>query len=302
MSQESTPFVAQLEATVSDKLKQDLIQQGFEISKPPYTHFAAKKKGISLTFYLSGKLVVQGKNSATFIEFYLEPEVLHSFSYRYQKTIIDDSIDMTPHIGIDESGKGDFFGPLCVAGVFGDEKTILELKKMGVKDSKTLTDQSAASLASKIRGVCPYHIVRINPLKYNELYTKFGNLNSLLAWGHATTIEEMVKKSLCQTVVIDQFAAQHVVENALKRKKLDVHLTQRHRAEEDLVVAAASILARHAFLDGLRRLSEEIGIDLPKGASAKTITIGKQLLIKYGPDVFSKVAKTHFKTYLQVTG
>ncbi|MDP1836241.1 MAG: ribonuclease HIII [Chlamydiales bacterium] len=304
MSEESGPFVTQIDPSLGTKLRRDLIEQGFELSTPPYTHFAAKKKGISLTFYLSGKLVVQGKGKNEFIEFYLEPEVLKSFSFGYKKAIQDtldtSDINLSPHIGIDESGKGDFFGPLCVAGVYGDEKTIKELKKIGVKDSKVLTDQAAGTLSAKIRGVCPYHIVRINPFKYNELYAKFGNLNTFLAWGHATTIEEMVRKTSCESVIIDQFAAQHVVETALKRKKLEVKLTQRHRAEEDLVVAAASILARHAFLEGLRNLSEEFGIILPKGASPQVIAVGKQLVMKYGPEVLTKVAKTHFKTYGQV--
>jgi len=142
--------------------------------------------------------------------------------------------------------------------------------------------------------------VRINPPKYNELYEKFNNLNTLLAWGHATAIENLVTQTGCQKVVIDQFAATHVVETALKRKRLEVDLSQRHRAEADLVVAAASILARHAFLEGLARLGEDLEIKLPKGASAQTVAIARQLFKKYGPAVFGKVAKLHFKTYREL--
>ncbi len=290
-------FVATIDSARADKLKADLRSQGFELSTPPHTHFSAKKPGLSVTVYLSGKLVVQGKEMASFIEFYLEPEILKSFSYGYKEVLNEDKIDYSPHIGIDESGKGDFFGPLCVAGVYGDKETITELKKIGVRDSKELTDSNAAILAKKIRGCCQHHIVRINPPKYNELYDKFRNLNTFLAWGHATTIEDLVTRTGCTNVVIDQFAAEHVVETALARKKLEVSLTQRHRAEADLVVAAASILARHAFLDGLARLSEEIGLKLPKGASAQVVAVARQLLNKYGPDIFLKVAKIHFKTY-----
>ncbi len=294
------PFVANLTPQLGDKLRADLAAQDFELSTPPHTRFAAKKKGISVTFYQSGKLVVQGKGMAEFIEFYLEPEILQSFTFGYQQhdEIGDD--DLTPHIGIDESGKGDFFGPLCIAGVYGDEKSIRELKACGVRDSKDLTDAAAASLARKIKAICPYHIVRINPLKYNELYDKFRNLNNLLAWGHATTIEQLVEKTQCHNVVVDQFAGEHLVENALSRKKLSVNLTQRHRAEEDLVVAAASILARDAFLEGLQRLGDEVGLKLPKGASAQVKAAAKQLLARQGADIFPKVAKMHFKTYREL--
>ena len=132
-----------------------------------------------------------------------------------------------------------------------------------------------------------------------RLPTHFKNLNRFLAWGHAATIEQMVKKTSCHSVVIDQFAAEHVVEKALQGK-VEVNLTQRHRAEEDVVVAAASILARHAFLEGLKRLGEEIGVELPKGASSQVIATGKRLVIKYGAEVLAKVGKTHFKTFEQV--
>lgn len=292
MNPANAPFVTQLEPKFTDKLHKDLIEQGFEITSPPYTYFTAKKRGISLTFYQSGKLVVQGREKSAFVEFYLEPEILQSFSS-------DSILDFTPHIGIDESGKGDFFGPLCVAGIYGDDKTVVELKKIGVKDSKSLSDQAIGILSAKIRGICPYHVLRIYPNKYNELYGKFKNLNRFLAWGHAATIEQMVKKTSCRSVVIDQFAAEHVVEKALQGK-VEVNLTQRHRAEEDVVVAAASILARHAFLEGLKRLGEEIGVELPKGASSQVIATGKRLVIKYGAEVLAKVGKTHFKTFEQV--
>src|SRR5262249_50118448 len=152
------------------------------------------------------------------------------------------------------------FGPLCIAGVYTDEQGIGELSKIGVRDSKKIGDEQIVVLARKIKASCRHHIVRINPSKYNELYAGFRNLNRLLAWGHATTIEQLAMESQCHRVIIDQFAAEEVVETALKRKGVRVELTQRHRGEEDLVVAAASILARDAFLLGLARLGEELGI------------------------------------------
>lgn len=302
MTESSTkgPFVAQLKPEQHGRLKQDLIAQGFELTQPAHTQFSAKKKGLSVTLYTSGKLVVQGKDVASFIEFYLEPEILGTFDFAYKKTASFQVSDLNPHIGIDESGKGDFFGPLCIAGVYGDATTIQELHKMGVRDSKTLNDTAIAVLAKKIRATCIHHVVRVNPPKYNELYSKFGNLNTFLAWGHATTIEELVRQTGCMDVTIDQFAHQRVVEQALAKKNLSVSLTQRHGAEADAVVAAASILARQAFLDGLEALGEQIEDTLPKGASAQVVAKAKQLLIKHGPEVFPSVAKLHFKTYREL--
>lgn len=291
-------FVTTVDMKLAEKIRQDLVNQGFEISTPPYTVFSGKKKGVSCTLYQSGKLMVQGKDMAEFIEFYLEPQILGSFKFSYQ----DQDIDMGARIGIDESGKGDFFGPLCVAGVQAEGSAILDLKKMGVKDSKNLSDATIIKIGKKIKTEYVHHIVKINPSKYNELYAQFKNLNHLLAWGHATAIEQLVARTECKTVIIDQFADESVVLRALERKKMKLDLTQRHRAEEDLVVAAASILARGAFLEGLASLSEKFKIELPKGASAKTIEAGKKLVREYGSEILEQTAKLHFKTLDSILG
>lgn len=285
-------FVAKIDLSLADQLKNDLISQGFEISIPPYTLFSGKKRGVSCTLYTSGKLMVQGKDKEEFITFYLEPEILQHLGFSHPET----RVDLTPRIGIDEAGKGDFFGPLCVAGVYAEETLIKKLLQIGVRDSKTMNDQAVLSLASEIRSLVPHSIVRMNPEKYNDLYHKFKNLNHLLAWGHATAIEELVLKTQCKVVIIDQFASEHVVENAIKKKQLELSLTQRHRGEEDPVVAAASILARAAFLLGLEQLEKMAASPLPKGASSLVIEAGKKLVAKQGPDILKKVAKLHFKT------
>lgn len=285
-------FVATISLDLADKLKRDLIEQGFEITKPAYTIFSALKKGVSCTLYASGKLTVQGKGMGDFITFYLEPEILQSVAFSYPET----QTSMTARIGIDESGKGDFFGPLCVAGVQADEAKIKQLLSLGVRDSKQINDGAIRALSAKIKAVCPHAIVFISPKKYNELYASFHNLNKLLGWGHATAIAELVLKTGCSSVIIDQFASEDVVLNALKQKKLTVELTQRHRAESDPVVAAASILARAAFLEGMETLSKQFGIEIPKGASSSVIRVGKQLVQKFGPQILEQTAKLHFKT------
>jgi ribonuclease HIII len=285
-------FVTVIDLSLADKLLQGLKNQGFELSTPPHTIFSGKKKGISCTLYQSGKLTVQGKDKNEFIQFYLEPEILGTFKFGYEAL----DIDPTPRIGVDESGKGDFFGPLCIAGVYASGEDVTKLHSLGVRDSKALSDTTILKIAKEIRSHYVHHVVRIGPEKYNELYAKFKNLNHLLAWGHATVIENLAQKSGCNHATIDQFAAEHVVETALKRKGLSIDLKQRHRGEEDLVVAAASILAREAFLDGLEKLEKEFEIPLPKGASQATVKAGKALVAKYGSGVLSKTSKTHFKT------
>lgn len=288
----SSCFVAQIDLNLSSKLSEDLKAQGFILSQPPYTLFQGKKDKLSCTLYTSGKLTVQGKGMREFVEFYLEPEILGVFTVGYENI----NLDLTPRIGVDESGKGDFFGPLCVAGVFADEKKIPELVKLGAKDSKTLKDSTIIKLAEQIQKTCIYHIVRIGPKRYNELYEQFGNLNLLLGWGHATVIENLLEKTPCQRVIIDKFAAEHVVENALRRKKKQAVLIQRTKAEQDVVVAAASILARAAFLDGMRVLEETWKIQLPKGASRATIDAGKMFVRSHGAEALGAVGKMHFKT------
>ena len=285
-------FVTSIDLALAPKLKADLEEQGFEMAQPAYTLFSAQKQGISCTLYTSGKLTVQGKGKDDFIAYYLEPEILKSLAYTYPEI----GVDLTPHIGVDEAGKGDFFGPLCIAGVQADEEGIKKLLTIGVKDSKRMSDKNIAAMAAKIRPAFAHSIIRIFPLKYNELYGNFKNLNRLLAWGHSTAIAELVEKTGCGEALIDQFADESLVENALKQKKLAIKLKQRPRAEEDPVVAAASILARAAFVEGMERLSQEAGLELPKGAANQVIEVGRQLIQKHGGENLGKFAKLHFKT------
>jgi ribonuclease HIII len=233
-------FVATIDLALADKLREDLVGQGFELTKPPYTLFSAQKTGVSCTLYTSGKLTVQGKGKDEFIAFYLEPEILKKLAYTHPEL----GVDMTARIGIDEAGKGDFFGPLCIAGVQADEEGIKKLLSLGVKDSKRMSDKSVLDMSKKIKASFQHSIVRLSPKKYNELYENFHNLNRLLAWGHATAITELAENTKCDNVIIDQFASEKLVIDALERKKINPKLTQRHGAESDPVVAAASILAR----------------------------------------------------------
>lgn len=291
-----TSFTTKLDPTLNKKLLGDLKDQGFEISKKPYAFFSAKKPGIICTFYESGSLVVQGGKIQEFIEFYLEPEILKTFTFTHPEA----TADLTPKIGVDEAGKGDFFGPLCIASVYADAEGIKALLKIGVGDSKKFADTTIVKLASQIKKTVPFSIVTLYPETYNDLYQKFKNLNSLLAWGHATAIENLSKKTGCTKALSDKFASAHVLENALKRKNLKIDLEQKTKAESDPIVAAASILARNYFLEGMEKLEKEFQIKLPKGASKQVIAAGRKIILKLGEEILSKISKTHFKTYLQV--
>lgn len=203
------------------------------------------------------------------------------------------------HIGVDESGKGDFFGPLVIAACYVGPEHLAELE--GVKDSKKLTDLQALKLSDAIKRVCPNSVIAIGPAKYNELYAKFRNLNSLLAWGHARAIENVLELQPASRVISDQFAAGGAaVKRALFEKGRSIEFVSQVRAEADIAVAAASVLARAEFLRRLKRLGEEWGVDLPKGASPPVIVAGKRFVAKHGPQALVNVSKAHFKTTQQV--
>ena len=199
-------------------------------------------------------------------------------------------------IGIDESGKGDYFGPLVIAAVFVDATTQGELKLMGVRDSKKLSDGRILELAPDIKTICPHSVIAIGPQKYNELYAKIKNLNRLLAWGHAKALETLLERVTCDRAISDQFGNERLILNVLQEKGRKIILEQRTKAEADLAVAAASILARAEFLLRLKRLSGEVGTTLPKGASPAVELAAKMIIKKHGQERLDSVAKLHFKT------
>jgi len=211
-----------------------------------------------------------------------------------------------PIIGTDESGKGDYFGPLVSAGVYVDEQSAKDLIAYGVKDSKNLTDSNNLELAQEVAKICKRHfaIIEISPEKYNDLYEQFKkerkNLNTLLAWGHAKAIEEILSKVDCKVAIADQFADESFILGKLQEKGKKLKLIQMHKAEQNIAVAAASILSRARFLEKLSKLSDEYKIDLPKGASRTVIENAKKFVDMYGKELLRKVAKLHFKTTTEV--
>lgn len=217
----------------------------------------------------------------------------------------DDKIDEPDqYIGTDESGKGDFFGPLVIAGVLldGDEKT--DLKKAGVKDSKLLSDNQIKDLSGKIIEIAGsrFSIVLISPARYNELYDRTGNLNKLLAWGHSRVIENILEKHPADTAISDKFGDESLIKNSLMENGKLIKLHQFHKAESYTAVAAASILARNEVNKWFIQQSKKLNIEIPKGASSAVEKTASLIIQKYGGDVLQDLVKTHFKTIKKISG
>jgi ribonuclease HIII len=283
----------------ASKLRTLLTESGFQFSAKQYTLFFAQKNNLSVAVYEKGpKVLVQGKGVEEFVQFELEPKILGEAKLGYEEVHSPEMFE--PHFGVDESGKGDFFGPLVVAGVYVDRGIARKLIDAGVQDSKRIgSDARIRALAEAIRKSTAGLIetVLIGPDRYNELYQKFGNLNKLLGWGHARVIENLLaKKSDCPRALSDQFADARVIEQSLLRHGRKIDIEQRTKAESDIAVAAASVLAREAFINWLERRGKELGLRLERGVSANVKEAAKKLVEMKGPQVLQGLAKVHFRT------
>ena len=298
MAKEINSYTHPINETQVNQLRDILEQENYEFKRKDYAIFSAKKNRLNITVYEKGpKVLIQGKDTKEFVKFILEPKILGFAKLDYEEQLFPKMFE--PHFGIDESGKGDFFGPLVIAGAYTDKNLARSLIDAGINDSKKISDSKIKKLSKIIKessGI-EYEIILISPEKYNELYSKIGNLNNLLAWGHAKCIENLCqKKPECQRALSDQFAKSSVLESSLGNKGKKILLEQKTKAEEDVAVAAASVLARNHFVDWMDKNSNKLGIELPKGASSRVIDAGDQLVKSHGKGILSKIAKTHFKT------
>jgi ribonuclease HIII len=206
----------------------------------------------------------------------------------------------TGWIGTDESGKGDYFGPLVVAGVYLEDNLLLQLRQLNVRDSKKISDGVIKDLDFRLRSICRYSVVVIGPEKYNLLYSRMKNLNRILAWGHARVIENILLQVDAARALSDQFGDENYIKSALMKLGKKIRLEQRPGAESDLAVAAASILARAEFLNRMDALSRECGIVLPKGASPQTEEVARKVVEKLGKENLEKYVKMHFRNTAKV--
>ncbi len=287
-------------------LEQWLRGHGYQFREVPYARFAAEKEKTNIVFYQSGKLVIQGKGTQEFIEFVLEPEILKEARFGYESVLNPELL--LPRLGVDESGKGDFFGPLCIAGVYVNETMLKNWAEAGVRDSKAISsDKRIRELSEVIQETpgCVTSVVPIGNEAYNRLYSTMRSVNAILAWGHARVIENLMGQRhrmnpLPARAISDQFASsKSVVAKALMSLGREIELVQKHRAEEDLAVAAASILARHEFVTRLGALEKKFERAFPRGASAAVDAAAKEFVAKYGAENLPKVAKMHFRTALR---
>jgi ribonuclease HIII len=276
----------------------------------------------NLDFFPSGKILVRGKEGALYGELikWRAEQLPASSMYATAPLLFEDNqvqpeVNQAPplpqnttlaatgiaRIGMDESGKGDYFGPLSMGAVYIDARTEARLVAMGVRDSKLLSDKRILALAQEIKAMCPHSVVTIEPRRYNEAYEKIQNLNNLLAWGHARALENVLEKVTCNLAIADQFGNETILQKALLQRGQQIKLEQRPRAEADVAVAAASILARASFVQELDQLSIKVGRTLPKGATDPSIlTIGREIVAKGGQELLGEVAKLHFRTTAQI--
>lgn len=302
-------YTYKLTADQGEQLEAILRRLNYQFNEVPYTRFAGKRDKVSVAFYTSGKLVIQGKDAKEFIEFVLEPEILQEARLGYEDVLNPELL--MPRIGVDESGKGDFFGPLTIAGVYVNESIVKAWRDDDVRDSKNISsDRKIAEftdLIQKTDGIV-YDVVVIGNDAYNRLYQKMGSVNKVLAWGHARVIENLMARRQQMKpepvrVISDQFASDKAtVGKALMELGREIELIQRHKAESDVAVAAASILARHAFVTKLKDLGRTHDIELPKGASKQVEAAGREFVEQHGAENLPKVSKMHFRTSFRVRG
>ena len=266
-----TLYTAPLTTEQAAKLRALLEADGYKFEPKPYTLYYAVKDRLNVAVYEKGpKVVLQGKGTGDFVTFRLEPEVLGEARLGYEDVLNPEMF--APHFGVDESGKGDFFGPLVVAGCYTDRGIARTLLEAGITDSKKIgSDKRIHELADIIRHTsgAVHSVEVIAPRDYNRLYRQFGNLNRLLAAGHARVIENLLGlRADCPRALSDQFANPSLIKRALFEKGRGIILEQRTKAESDVAVAAASILAREAFIDWLKKTAASFQKVLPRGASA----------------------------------
>lgn len=296
-------YTVPIQAGDVSKIRHILEERGFEFKSKPYAHYSAKKGKLNVTVYEKGpKVLIQGKETEDFVRFTLEPLVLGEAKLGYEE--VNEPEMFEPHFGIDESGKGDFFGPLVIAGVYTDAVSTRALLDAGVMDSKRITSSAKIAKLAKLIRATPgvvHELVSIGPEKYNEMYHSFGNLNRLLAWGHAKVIRLLADRVPgCPRALSDQFARKEVLERELARHGVELDLQQRTKGESDVAVAAASILARERFVGWIEQSSERSQVTIPLGAGPHVLDAARELVADHGDEILPKVAKMHFRTAQQI--
>ena len=303
-----------------------MVNGNFRKREVPYSLYSIEGEKFNATLYAKEKhgkrkLCVQGSGAQDFVEFQLVPTGVVSVEFGYEDVLHPEVA--SAHAGSDESGKGDYFGPLVVCCAYVDE-AILEgmkkftyldsqnrVRKLEVKDCKQMSDAQVLMAGASLRrllGPSGYAVVKLGPAAYNRLYAKIKNINRMLAWAHGTAIEELLEKRPgCNRVVVDQFAPTELtIRRALKERGKKATVEQRHKAESDVAVAAASVIARELFIRTCQDMSKECfgtetkaGQDekIPLGSSDPRVReLAEAMVRKNGPVWLMNHCKAHFQT------
>lgn len=292
-------YTLELTQDQSDALADWCETHGWAFYEVNYGRYAYKSDRVNVVVYNSGKCVVQGKGTEAFVTEVLELEITKDFKWGMEQKTHPEWFK--PHAGMDESGKGDLFGPLVAACVIADGPMVESWLEQGLKESKQVSSDARLFALEKLvrqtKGVV-VEVVYARMEKYNQLYARFGNLNNLLGWFHAKALSGALQRRPVPFGVLDQFSRSQKVLPYLNVENfiLDQHV----RAESDPVVAAASIVARAEFVRQLQNLSREAGIPLPKGAGPQAQEVLAQLVEKLGKEALPCLAKMHFKNINQI--
>ncbi len=289
--------VYQLDKERFEEFRKHLKSLGFKFEERPHQVFLARYDPLTVNLYESGKLTFGGNDPI------LQREVewfLSKLGAKAEKPTPGIGFDGETRIGTDESGKGDYFGPLVVAGVLVRKEMEKALEKVGVMDSKRIgSDERIAEIAAAIRGIVGLHgyeVISIGPPKYNELHEKMMNVNKILGWAHARAIKNLLKENAdCRLAIADQFGDPDYINRSLMETGKRIELVQVHKGERDIAVASASILARERFLRSMAKLGKEYDMEFPRGAS-EVIEAAREFSDRYGREKLNAVAKMHFST------
>jgi len=300
-SKKKTSYTLKLTQAQMEKLGDALSRRGWPTREVPYARHAFDGDGVKVVAYESGKLVVQGGETEDFVSNILEPEITGEFLLGYEE--VNNPEWFEPHAGLDESGKGDLFGPVVSACVVADGEMVRKWMDAGIRDSKTITDGAIIKMAKLIKetkGVV-VKTAYTGMVKYNELYGKFGdNLNKLLAWLHGRALLDALELRKPKWGLLDQFSKQPLVQKYVKDSSFDLQM--RTKAEEDPVVAAASIIARATWLEQMQKLGDLAGGPLPKGSGAQAKEKASELFRNFGEERMGEFCKLHFKTAYEAMG
>ena len=305
-----TTFTFELTNDQQELLLGLMVNGNFRRREVPYALYSVEGASFSATLYAKErhgkrKLCVMGSGAQDFVEFHLEPSGIVPVELGYEQVLHPELF--SAHAGSDESGKGDFFGPLVVCCAYADERLSVEMRKLGVKDCKQMANKAVLTAGAALRrllGPSGYAVVKLGPAAYNRLYAKIRNVNRLLAWAHGTAIEELLtKRPGCSRVVVDQFAPTELpIRRALKERGKKAAVEQRHKAESDIAVAAASVIARELFLRAIGDMTREVfgegaAEKVPAGSSDPRVReLAEKMVRAHGPIWLMNHCKSHFQT------